>query len=115
MAYLSIRFWGNSCKLQIRGDLTMRGVTREVVLDVDGPTAELKDPWGNLRFGATATTKVNRKAWGLVWNKALETGGVMVGDEVTITLDIEATKQAPVAVSQALRKQARCLTQGETE
>lgn len=70
-------------KLHAKGDLTMHGVTREVVLDVDGPTAEVKDPWGSPRFGASATAKPNRKDWGLVWNQALETGGVMVGDEVT--------------------------------
>lgn len=81
-------------KLQARGDLTMHGVTREVVLDVEGPTADVKDPWGTLRFGASATTTLNRKDWGLVWNQVLETGGVMVGDEVAITIDIEATRNA---------------------
>jgi polyisoprenoid-binding protein YceI len=81
-------------KLHAKGDLTMHGGTREAVLDVDGPTAEMKDPWGSQRFGASATAKLNRKDWGLVWNQALETGGVMVGDEVTITIDIEATKSA---------------------
>jgi len=80
-------------KLRVTGDLTMHGVTREVVLDVDGPTAEVKDPWGNTRVGATASTKINRKDWGLTWNSALETGGVLVGEEVTITLDIEAVKK----------------------
>ena len=72
----------------------MHGVTREVILDVDGPTAEVKDPWGNTRVGATASTKINRKDWGLTWNSALETGGVLVGEEVTITLDIEAVKKS---------------------
>ena len=80
-------------KLQVTGDLTIHGVTREVILDVDGPTAEVKDPWGNTRVGATASTKINRKDWGLTWNSALETGGVLVGEEVTITLDIEAVKK----------------------
>ena len=78
----------------MRGDLTIRGVTREVVFAIDGPTPEVKDPWGNYRFGATATAKINRKDWGLLWNSVLETGGVMVGDEVTITLDLEAMRQA---------------------
>jgi len=81
-------------KLRVTGDLTIHGVTREVTLDVDGPTAEVKDPWGNTRVGATASTKINRKDWGLNWNSALETGGVLVGEDVTITLDIEAVKKA---------------------
>ncbi len=72
----------------------MHGVTREVTLEIEGPTAEVKDPWGNLRFGASAKTKINRKDWGLAWNQALETGGVMVGEEVTITLEIEAVRPA---------------------
>ena len=80
-------------KLRVTGDLTIHGVTREVILDVDGPTAEVKDPWGNTRVGATASTKINRKDWGLTWNSALETGGVLVGEEVTITLDIEAVNK----------------------
>jgi polyisoprenoid-binding protein YceI len=68
-------------------------VTREVSLDVDGPTPEVKDPWGNLRIGATATGKLNRKDFGLTWNGALEAGGVLVGDEVKLTIDIEAIRQ----------------------
>lgn len=80
-------------KLKVTGDLTLHGVTRQVVLDVEGPTKESKDPWGNIRKGVTATTKIYRKDFGLVWNAALETGGVAVGEEVTITLDIEAIKK----------------------
>ena len=79
-------------KLKVTGDLTLHGVTREVVLDVEGLSKESKDPWGNMRRGATASTKINRKDYGLVWNKALETGGVAVGDEVTINLEIEMIK-----------------------
>lgn len=79
-------------KLKVTGDLTLHGVTREVVLNVDGPTMESKDPWGNIRKGATATTTINRKDFGLTWNKALETGGVVVGDEVNILLEIEMIK-----------------------
>lgn len=78
--------------LEVRGDLTIRGVAREVVLHLDEPPYETKDPWGNLRIGASATAKLNRKDWGLEWNQVLETGGVMVGNEVKITLDIEAVK-----------------------
>lgn len=86
-------------KLKVEGDLTIHGVTKRVTLDVDGPSAELKDPWGGLRRGATATTKVNRKDFGLTWNAALETGGVLVGDEVTITIDIEVVKAAAAKTS----------------
>jgi len=80
-------------KLKVTGDLTLHGVTRQVVLDVEGPSKESKDPWGNIRKGATATTKINRKDFGLVWNTALETGGVAVGEEVTITLEIEMIRK----------------------
>jgi polyisoprenoid-binding protein YceI len=79
-------------KLKVTGDLTLHGVTREVILDVEPLSKESKDLYGNLRRGTTATTKINRKDFGLVWNKALETGGVAVGDEVTITLEIEMIK-----------------------
>jgi polyisoprenoid-binding protein YceI len=82
-------------KLKVTGDLTLHGVTKEVVLDVDALSKESKDPWGNMRRGTTATTKINRKDFGLVWNKALETGGVAVGEEVLITLEIEMIKAQP--------------------
>jgi polyisoprenoid-binding protein YceI len=78
---------------RVVGDLTIHGVTREVALDVEGPTPEVKDPWGNIKIGATATTKLNRKDFGLVWNVALEAGGVLVGDEVAIQLEVELTRQ----------------------
>lgn len=93
IAFKSSKVWKANGAIQVKGALTIRGVTRDVVLTVDGPTAEQKDPWGNTRIGATATTKVNRKDWGLVWNQALESGGVMVGDDVTITIDLEAVKR----------------------
>jgi len=80
-------------ELKVKGDLTMHGVTREIALHVEGPTPEQKDPWGNARIGATATAKLNRKDFGLNWNAALEAGGVLVGDEIKITLDIEAIRQ----------------------
>ena len=79
--------------LKLTGDLTIHGVTREVTLDVEGPTPPTKDPWGNTRVGASATTKINRKDFGLTWNQALETGGVVVGDEVKITIDVELLAQ----------------------
>ena len=79
-------------ELAVTGDLTIHGVTRRVVFQVEGPTAAGKDPWGNTRIGLSATTKINRKDFGLTWNTALETGGILVGEEVTITLDLEFVK-----------------------
>jgi len=79
-------------ELEVEGDLTIHGVTRKVRLAVEGPTAAGKDPWGNTRIGASAIAKINRKDYGLVWNAALETGGLLVGDDVTITLDVEFIK-----------------------
>jgi polyisoprenoid-binding protein YceI len=79
--------------LEIVGNLTIRGTTREVVLAVDGPTPEQTDPWGNVRVGAAASTKVKRSDFGMTWNSALETGGVLVGDEISIQLDIELIRQ----------------------
>ncbi|MCL5006331.1 MAG: YceI family protein [Acidobacteria bacterium] len=83
--------------LKVTGDLTIHGVTREVTLDVEGPTPPMKDPWGFTRVGASATTRINRKDFGLVWNQALETGGVLVGDDVRITLDVELMAEQPIA------------------
>ena len=77
----------------VTGDLTIHGVTKEVTLDVEGPAPEAKDPWGNRKSGASAKTKINRKDFGLVWNMALETGGVLVGEDVQIHLDLELTRQ----------------------
>jgi len=79
--------------LKMTGDLTIHGVTKEVVLNVEGPTSAIKDPWGNARVGGQATTKIHRKDFGLVWNKTLEAGGVVVGDEVEITIDVEIYKK----------------------
>jgi len=79
-------------ELAVAGDLTIRGITRNVVFTVEGPTPQAKDPWGNMRLGLSATTKINRKDFGLNWNAALETGGILVGDEVTITLDVQFIK-----------------------
>jgi polyisoprenoid-binding protein YceI len=97
--YPTITFRSKSARktangLAVTGDLTIHGVTKEVVLQVEGPSPEVRDPWGNLRRGATATTKINRKDFGLTWNAALETGGVVVGEEVSITIDVEAMRPA---------------------
>src|SRR4029078_1050056 len=75
-------------ELAVTGDLTIHGVTREVTFDVEGPTLPAKDPWGNTRVGISATTKISRKDYGVTWNAGLETGGFLVGDDVTVTLDV---------------------------
>src|SRR5688500_12787262 len=83
---------GGNGKLRVTGDFTMHGVTKEVVLDVEGPTAPV-EVGPSIRSGASATTKVSRKEFGLAWNRAMEAGGVTVGDDVTITIDLELVKQ----------------------
>jgi len=82
----------NDGELAVAGDLTIHGVTRNVAFTVEGPTPPAKDPWGNTRIGLSAVTKISRKDFGLTWNAALETGGILVGDEVTITLDVQFVK-----------------------
>ncbi|HZD30341.1 MAG TPA: YceI family protein [Candidatus Angelobacter sp.] len=79
-------------ELAVTGDLAIHGVTRSVVFAVEGPSPATKDPWGNLRVGLSATTRINRKDFGLTYNAALETGGILVGEEVTLTLDVEFIK-----------------------
>jgi len=79
-------------ELSVEGELTIRGVTRNIRFAVQGPTPPTKDPWGNIRVAISAITKINRREFGLIWNAALETGGILVGDEVTITLDVEFVK-----------------------
>jgi polyisoprenoid-binding protein YceI len=85
-------------KFKVTGDLTMHGQTHPVTLAVEGPTAQMKTPWGGLTRGVAATGKLNRKDWGLNWNKAVELGGVLVGDEVLLQIDAEMSpKQAQQA------------------
>jgi polyisoprenoid-binding protein YceI len=79
-------------KLKVLGDLTIKGVTKPVTLDVEGPTQEIKDIWGSRRIGASATTTINRRDFNIVYNRMLEAGGAVVGDQVSISLDIELTK-----------------------
>ena len=79
-------------ELNVTGDLTIHGVTKQVVLKVEGPTAEGKDPYGNVRMGASATTKIKRSEFGLTFNAALETGGVLVGDDLKIELEVSLIK-----------------------
>ena len=82
---------------KVTGDLTLHGVTKEVVLDLEGDAQVAKDPWGNAKIGGTATTRINRKDFGLTWNKALETGGVLVGEDVAVSIDLEFLKKADQA------------------
>lgn len=93
ITFKSRKAWKQGSNLAVLGDLTIHGVTKEVTLTVEQPTAELKDAWGLLRRGATATTTINRKDFGLAYNSVLETGGVAISDEVKITIDIAATRK----------------------
>lgn len=93
LEFKSKRFVNGGGKLQMIGDLTLHGTTREVTLDVDGPTPELNDPWGNVRRGFSATTTINRKDYGVVWNNTLKTGEAVVGDNVKIQIDIEIVRK----------------------
>ncbi|HTT70130.1 MAG TPA: YceI family protein [Anaeromyxobacteraceae bacterium] len=85
-------------RLRVVGDLAIRGVTREVVLEVEYG-GRGKDPWGNERAGFTATTSLNRKDFGLTWNQALETGGVLVADRVDIEIELQAIRPAATKVA----------------
>jgi polyisoprenoid-binding protein YceI len=76
----------------VEGDLTIHGVTKGAVLDVEGPTSEQVDPWGNTRVGASATTKIKRSEFGVTWNAALETGGIMLGDDLKLEIDVSLIK-----------------------
>jgi len=86
-----IRFTGNH-DYAVTGDLTVHGITQSVTLDVNDVSEPAKDPWGNHRIGLSGSAKINRKDFGLVWNAALDSGGVLVGDEVAISLDLQFIK-----------------------
>jgi polyisoprenoid-binding protein YceI len=79
---------------KLAGDLTIRGVTKEVTFNVEGPTPSVKDPWGNVRAGITAVAKISRKDFGMTFNALIDGGGVMVGDEVSITIEAELVQKA---------------------
>jgi polyisoprenoid-binding protein YceI len=91
--FKSKRIVSGDGKLQVIGDLTIHGTTREVTLDVDGPTPELSDPWGNSRRGFSATTTINRRDFNLTYNNLLKTGEAVVGDNVKIQIDAEMVKK----------------------
>lgn len=80
--------------LKLTGDLTMHGITKEVVFNAEGPSQEMKDPYGNIKIGASAMTTLKRKEFGLLWNAALEAGGVMVSDDVSLTIEVQFSKKA---------------------
>jgi len=88
---LSVRITGPG-EDEVTGELTIHGATKVVTFAVEGPSAPGKDPWGNTRIGLSATARINRKEFGLAWNAALETGGVLVGEDIAITLDIQFIK-----------------------
>jgi polyisoprenoid-binding protein YceI len=81
------------------GDLTMHGITKQVTLEVEDLSAPSKDPWGNTRIGTSAKAKINRKDWGLGWNAVLETGGVVVGDQIKISIDVSLIAAAAASVA----------------
>jgi polyisoprenoid-binding protein YceI len=102
--YPNVAFKSKSVKragdgFEVLGDLTMHGITKEVVLEVEALSNPGKDPWGNTRVGTSATAKINRKDWGLHWNAALETGGVLVGEQVKISLEVELVAAAASAAA----------------
>lgn len=92
--FKSTSFEGKDGEYKVKGDLTIHGVTKPVELKLEGLDSELKDPYGNIKVGASATTKINRKDFGLTWNAALETGGILVGEDVNITIDVQFVKKA---------------------
>lgn len=94
LKFKSTQIINSNGALKLVGDLTIRGVTQQVTFEVEGPTEEMKDPWGNIKIGASASSKIKRKDFGLTWNAALEAGGVLVGDDVSITLDFQFVKIA---------------------
>lgn len=102
LTFVSKRIEGAFAKegdaFRITGDLSIRGVTKEVTLEgtFEGTG---KDPWGGTRAGARATAKIDRRDWGLVWNQTLETGGILVANDVRIDLEVQAVKQAAVAAA----------------
>ena len=102
--HLELRFVGkrvqprSGAEVDVVGDLTIKGVTREVVLRVE-QHGQAKDPWGNVRAAFTAKVSIDRKDFGLTWNQVLETGGVLVGDRVDIEAEIEAVKQVEAEVA----------------
>jgi polyisoprenoid-binding protein YceI len=95
LTFRSTRIERAGNEFSVTGDLTLHGVTRPVTLTAEAPSAPMKDPYGRVVRGISATGKLNRKDWGLGWNAALETGGVLVGEEVKLQIDAELVAKAP--------------------
>ena len=93
ITFVSTAIKANGNDIVVTGDLTIHGVTKSVDFDLEFDGV-IQDPWGNTKAGFTAETEISRKEFGLTWNAALETGGVLVGDDIKLTLDVEANKQA---------------------
>jgi polyisoprenoid-binding protein YceI len=85
----------SAAKMKVTGNLTIHGVTKPVVLDVEGPSPAIKDPYGNTRVALNATTTVNRMDYGVKWNAKMDGGGIVVGDDVNINIDLEMIKKEP--------------------
>lgn len=94
ITFKSVKVEKSGDDLKVVGDLTIHGVTKQVTLEMESPSEEMKDPWGNTKIAVSGTTKIKRKDFGLTWNAALEAGGVLVGDDVNITLDVQFVKQS---------------------
>lgn len=97
MTFKSKRVERSNGAVKFAGDLSIHGTTLPVDFVLEGPTQPMKDPWGNLRMGASATTTINRKDFGLIWNQVLEAGGVLIGEDISITLDVELISKEPPA------------------
>jgi polyisoprenoid-binding protein YceI len=93
LTFRSTRISGDTGSFTVAGELTIRGVTREIVLDATEEGAG-KDPWGGERIGFSAKTKLDRRDFGLVWNQAIESGGVVVGNEVKVSIEVQAVRQS---------------------
>ena len=93
LTFTSTRIEGSGSNWKVTGDLTIKGVTKSVTLDVEW-SGQAKDPWGNTKAGLNLSGKIDRKEWGLTWNAALETGGVLVSDEVRILCEVQLAHQA---------------------
>lgn len=93
ITFKSTRITGDASEFKLTGDLTIRGVTKQITLDATNE-GSIKDPWGGERIGFSAKTKFDRRDFGLTWNQAIEAGGVVVGNEVKVSIEVEAVKQA---------------------
>jgi polyisoprenoid-binding protein YceI len=93
ITFQSTRVSGDASEFTVTGNLTIRGVTKEITLQAQNEGAG-KDPWGGERIGFSATTKLDRRAFGLTYNQALETGGVLVGNDVKISIEVEVIKES---------------------